>query len=70
MWAQVRALRCLSRELCGQLLAGLAQVLREERALQTLEDEVSSPGAGGPAGGARTRRLDSPSGPVPSWSRA
>ncbi|XP_022357956.1 gasdermin-D [Enhydra lutris kenyoni] len=38
--AQAQALRGLSRELCGQLLAGLAQVLREERALQTLEDEL------------------------------
>ncbi|XP_032704245.1 gasdermin-D [Lontra canadensis] len=38
--AQAQALQGLSRELCGQLLAGLAQVLREERALQTLEDEL------------------------------
>ncbi|XP_044102988.1 gasdermin-D-like [Neovison vison] len=57
VWAQVRALRCLSRELCGQLLAGLAQVLREERALQTLEDELEQglscgvvPTLEGPAG--------------------
>ncbi|XP_032171914.1 LOW QUALITY PROTEIN: gasdermin-D-like [Mustela erminea] len=55
--AQAQALRGLSRELCGQLLAGLAQVLREERALQTLEDELEQglscavvPTLEGPAG--------------------
>ncbi|XP_059251287.1 gasdermin-D isoform X3 [Mustela nigripes] len=55
--AQTQALRCLSRELCGQLLAGVAQVLREERGLQTLEDELEQglscgvvPTLEGPAG--------------------
>uniref|UniRef100_A0A452RBY6 Gasdermin D n=1 Tax=Ursus americanus TaxID=9643 RepID=A0A452RBY6_URSAM len=36
--AQAQILQSLSRELCGRLLAGLGQVLREESALQTLED--------------------------------
>uniref|UniRef100_M3YA88 Gasdermin D n=1 Tax=Mustela putorius furo TaxID=9669 RepID=M3YA88_MUSPF len=57
VWAHVRALRGLSRELCGQLLAGVAQVLREERGLQTLGDELEQglscgvvPTLEGPAG--------------------
>ncbi|XP_045862934.1 gasdermin-D isoform X1 [Meles meles] len=55
--AQAQVLRGLSRELCGQLLAGLAQVLRAEQALQTLEVELEQglrcgvvPTLDGPAG--------------------
>uniref|UniRef100_G1LJ95 Gasdermin D n=1 Tax=Ailuropoda melanoleuca TaxID=9646 RepID=G1LJ95_AILME len=36
--AQAQILQGLSQELCGRLLAGLVQVVREESALQTLED--------------------------------
>lgn len=44
MGAQAQILQGLSQELCGRLLAGLVQVVREESALQTLEDVVSSLG--------------------------
>ncbi|KAF3822813.1 hypothetical protein GH733_008187 [Mirounga leonina] len=38
--AQAQVLQGLSKELCERLLAGLVQVLREEPALQTLEDAL------------------------------
>lgn len=45
-WA--RALENVSATLCGQLLGGLGQVLRDEPALQALEESVSRPhGVGG-----------------------
>lgn len=41
-WAM--GLEGLSKGLCGQLLGGLGQVLRDEPALQALEDSVSELG--------------------------
>ena len=64
-------LKGLSGELCGQILAGLMKVLREEPALESLQEEVSSllewAGWVGPAPGPS----GSPAPPyVPSWNRA
>lgn len=64
-------LRGLSRELCRRILAGLAQALREEPALETLEEAVSSLGGQvGWVGPAPARRAHPPHWCVPSWSRA
>lgn len=67
-WAQ--DLESMAKPLCQQLLGALSQVLRDEQALEALEESVSSRRRGGGWGPGLPWPAGSPAPCAHSWSRA